>query len=386
MNAEHIEEQLAPVREQWRGDWDHPKTEAQLAQLHRILDRRRRRRVALLAAAAILLCLGATWWLTPSRHDVPEQLATSPATIRLEDGTTLQATDQTTDLRIVHVSEDRVSTQMHRGTAYFSVTPNAGRTFEVNVEDTVVDVLGTKFEIAHTPGQSIKVRVDEGVVRVVRGHQRNLIHAGEELTLSLTSRPKPPDAVLLDEQKRERGDEQEERARASTTSAPSSSQEKRQEASPRKNKGRWRLLARAEKREEAAKALLETSEELSGAEDLMLAADLMRSVRHHDRALSYLERVLDEHPEDARASLAAYTMGRILLKNKREPVRAADMFARVQSLHPGGTLAEDALAGEIEALAKSNNTPRLERRIAHYIATYPQGVHLARIKTYGGAP
>jgi len=119
-------------------------------------------------------------------------------------------------------------------------------------------------------------------------------------------------------------------------------------------------------------------------EALMRSADEARRAGHAAQALPYLRRLLREHSADARAPLAAFTLGRILLAELDRPAEAADAFALSRRLAPGGPMASHALAREVEAAARGGDAARARRLAETYIADYPTGPHLASVRLHGG--
>jgi transmembrane sensor len=86
-----------------------------------------------------------------------------------------------------------------------------------------------------------------------------------------------------------------------------------------------------------------------------------------------LRRLLLEHRADARAPLAAFTLGRILLMELAQPGEAALAFAEVRALAPAGPFAEDALAREAEAWNKAGDAGKAAARAREYLRLYPHG-------------
>jgi transmembrane sensor len=119
-------------------------------------------------------------------------------------------------------------------------------------------------------------------------------------------------------------------------------------------------------------------------DDLMLWADVTRLVGHPGEAVAPLERVLAEHVDDRRAPLAAFALGRTLLRDLDRPRAAAEAFRRALDLAPDGTLAEDALAREIEAWSRAGDTRRARERARRYLERYPEGRWRDQVKKLGG--
>src|SRR6185503_149434 len=119
-------------------------------------------------------------------------------------------------------------------------------------------------------------------------------------------------------------------------------------------------------------------------EELMRSADAARRAGRPAQAIPYLRRLLRDHPADARAPLAAFTLGRILLAELGQPSEAADAFALSRRLAPRGPMASHALAREVEAAARGGDTARARRLAAAYVADYPAGPQLAAVRRHGG--
>ena len=133
-----------------------------------------------------------------------------------------------------------------------------------------------------------------------------------------------------------------------------------------------------------ATRVVRTAAEAPDVEALMRSADAARRAGHPGQALPYLRRLLRDHPADARAPLAAFTLGRILLAELDRPAEAADAFALSRRLAPGGPMASHALAREVEAAARSGDATRARRLAETYLANYPAGPHVAAVKGHGG--
>jgi transmembrane sensor len=136
----------------------------------------------------------------------------------------------------------------------------------------------------------------------------------------------------------------------------------------------------------AAYRSLVTSPEVAeaSAEGLMLAADAARLSGHAAESVPYFRRLLREHAGDARAPVAAFTLGRILLAELDRPAEAADAFAQARRLAPAGPLAPDALAREVEAAARAGDRARARAKAGEYEARYPNGPRAADVRRVGG--
>jgi transmembrane sensor len=120
------------------------------------------------------------------------------------------------------------------------------------------------------------------------------------------------------------------------------------------------------------------------AAELLLAADVARLSHHPADAVVHLRKVVSNHAGDPRAPLAAFTLGRVLLEELGQPGQAAEAFAKARALGGAGTLAEDALAREVEAWWRAGATDKAHARAEEYVKLYPQGIRIRSVKKYGG--
>jgi transmembrane sensor len=135
--------------------------------------------------------------------------------------------------------------------------------------------------------------------------------------------------------------------------------------------GAYRLLAQGSSVEDDSEALMD-------------AADAARLSGHPEASVVYLQKVLRKHRESPVAPLAAFTLGRVLLERLGQPSEAADAFATARRLAPQGSLAQDALAREVEAWSKAGHPHEAYERARQYVESYPQGRRLRAVQLYGG--
>jgi TolA-binding protein len=124
----------------------------------------------------------------------------------------------------------------------------------------------------------------------------------------------------------------------------------------------------------------------SDAEELMEAADAARLSNQPRAAADYLRRVLRDHTASPVAPLAGFTLGRVLLESLGQPSEAAEAFALARSIAPQGSLAQDALAREVEALSKAGHSREAYSRAQLYAHSYPSGRRLRAVRLLGGLP
>ncbi len=147
----------------------------------------------------------------------------------------------------------------------------------------------------------------------------------------------------------------------------------------------WRALAERADFHAAFEALAAgAAPEADDPSDLMLAADAARLSGHPTEAVDYLREVTARHRGDRRAPLAAFTVGRLLLGELGRPEQAAAAFAETRALDPGGPLAQDALAREVEAWDRAGEHERARTLAEEYLRAYPDGLHAAGVRRHGG--
>src|SRR5258708_2492690 len=262
--------------------------------------------------------------------------AAPSASTRFADGSVATPLDGSGALTVLEDAANRISVDLPRGRARFEVVPNRDRVFSVRAGDVTVTVLGTAFTVERVADR-IGVTVERGTVRVDWKIGTRLLHKGESGWF-------PP--LLVDS-----GGE------GASPRPPVLAQT----VSTKKDTAGKRV---------AAGKIAET------AEALLAEADAERLAGHGEQGAAILWRLLRQHPHDARAPLAAFTLGRLLLMELGRPREAAEAFAQVRALAPRGPFAEDALAREVEAWKRAGDADKVRERAGEYVKNYPGGRRL----------
>ena len=143
----------------------------------------------------------------------------------------------------------------------------------------------------------------------------------------------------------------------------------------------WRDLARRGQYAQAYAALRQTPNDVRDEpQDLLLAADVARLSSHPSQAVLPLRKVSQLYPKDPRAPVAAFTLGRVLLDDLGRASEAASAFALAERLGPGGPLAGDALAREVEALKRAGQMAQARVVAQKYVTVHPDGRHAASLR------
>ncbi len=336
-----------------------------------VLSRRRRRflaRVALSVACASALLFAATRFHRASEASSRAASAgadvTSNGGVHYADGSLaeLQATGS-----VVHLDQqtaDFVSSTVVLGRARFDVVPNHGRTFEVHAGDVSVRVLGTAFVVERL-GSSARVSVERGRVRVAWPGGEELLGVGEAGEFPPPqATPAPPASA----------------APVSALDIETPSAETPRSEAPSAEQHVWRDLARRGEYAKAFAALRRTPNDVRDEPaDLLLAADVARLSSHPAQAVLPLRKVSVRYPKDARAPVAAFTLGRVLLDDLGRASEAAAAFELAARLWPSGPLAGDAMAREAEALKRAGQLPQARAIAQKYLALHPGGRHAASL-------
>lgn len=349
--------------------WSDERAEAALVGLHRRREARTRRRVVAAAVAVCAVLLVVVGWRA---HRAPTARIDRPAVAapaRLLDGTTVTPIAPESSIVWREIAPSRVVLALERGHVRCDVHHDPSRVFRVEAGAVVVEVLGTAFDVERGD-DDVRVTVQRGRVRVTAADAVRELAAGESGTFASRAEaaPAPPPS----------------------TSPPlvESAPPPRDEAPrPATSARAWRSLAEGGDFEDAYDAVRREGGARvvkDDVQDLLLFADVARHSRHPAEAVEPLRKVLKAHRDDPRASLAAFTLGRVLLDELGRPSEAAAAFADARALQPGGALAEDALAREVEAWSRAGETAKARELAQMYVDRYPYGARTRLVRRHGG--
>jgi transmembrane sensor len=361
--------------------WSPQQTERALGRLHKRMQRRTR--AAQIGVGAAGLALG-VWLLGPRVADVyrgaVEARAEHPAVqgerapITFSDGSKLTALDPQTRVSVLEAVPERIVAGVDRGSVRFEVSHHPERVFRAQAGNVAVEALGTIFTVERLePG--VWVSVTRGRVRVEWPNGSRELAVGEsglfppqvgESAVAASTATAEVQGSSLDE------------------IAPPSIDEARP-TSGDKRTPRWKTLAQQGKHGEAYDAFGSlTASQLRNPEELLMAADAARLSGHPSQAVPFLERVLTQYRRDARAPVAAFNLGTILMSSLGSPAKAAQRFAEYRQLAPNGSLGEDALAREVQAWSLAGQPDRARERAQEYLRLYPRGQRSTLVRKFGG--
>lgn len=351
--------------------WSPSRAEDVLNRIHKGRRRFTFATIAVSSAALTVAIVVAIVWFAQGGNATSAQIARQDShgaqqELQLHDGTRAVALDGESELRLVQESDELVSFALDSGKGWFQVPPSKTRKVEVRVADLRVEVLGTEF-VVEVQAEVVHVWVHRGRVRIVSSDGVVTLRAGEDEEF-----PAHPDTTGgLNE---------------NVADAPPAEQEEDQEEEQVDKEEEARLPASRSQTHLPAPVVEEPSSDASPmaddtrrVADLWKRADAARLAGNHRGATSALIRLLDEHSDDPRAPLAAFTLGRVLMDTGHSASTAARAFAKARKLAPQGPLVEDALLREIEAWLEDGDSRRVRRRCDKYLRLFPDGQYRRKI-------
>jgi transmembrane sensor len=311
--------------------------------------------VAASALAVVALVVRAKW-VHPSGNAEPaiaNRTASGDMLVRLPDGSTARG-ENSADVKVESLEVERAELVQTAGRVRYDVMPNARRRFVVRAREVQVSVLGTAFYVEMSPA-AVVVHVERGNVEVVQRDRRVVLATGEGITLDTTIASA-------------------EAASASNAPQPSSTPEVSLRDGPNaagETPGR-RALPHAASNGASAAQMLERADRARARGDLEGAAHALREL-------------IQRYPADARATLAYFTLGRVLGAEGAHR-DAAQAFAACLARGPIDSLAEDALAELARAHARAGQRADAVAAAQQYLSSYPKGVHARAMRDLvGGA-
>jgi transmembrane sensor len=397
--------------------WDEGRTERTLEGLHDKQHRRSvRRRAAWSGATVAVAVLAVVAWVRPWDGTDSQPLAADGFSrhVQLADGSQVWLRGAESRVRVVEETPQRVTLELDMGAARFDVTHREGRVFRVRSGVVTVEVLGTRFEVEQHADRT-RVEVSRGRVAVTWPQGRAELAAGEAdwfphdpadpdaasgpPTLQLGAATRASDAAqsagASDPRRRNTskshvpGKSSAERAQPIAASpipvTPAKTADRSRPATVDPKQKAWREAAEQGEFEHAYKLLAGSQSPVADdVEELLLAADSARLSGHPEAALPFLRKVVERHAKDSRAPLAAFTLGGVLMQQLGQPREAEAAYAKARELSLNASLAEDALARQVEAAHRAGDSPRARSLAREYMERYPSGRRLHAVQRFGG--
>ncbi len=311
---------------------------------------------AALAVAALLFAI------RPTSDDAPVALhvgetATTAAEARdlvVEEETQI-ALAPSSEIAVVTEQPTAVQVQLRRGRAHFDVARRRERRFSIDAGNVEVTVIGTAFTVDRRD-QTVRVDVERGIVevRAANGETRRLT-AGEHwdaprVATSASERPEPPQTAQNDP-------------------TPPIEPPVEPTVEPTHEDPPQRHPVRPTPPEVPA---------VDPADAFFEQANQARTDNDARRAAELYEQLVDRHPSDRRAGLAAFELGRLRMNRLGDREGAVRAFER--SLALGTSHREDAMAHLVTLQRGLGNAAACRAARDAYLASFPAGAHAAAVR------
>lgn len=318
--------------------------------------------VAVVASVAVML------W--SSDHHSPSawqgatlQTASDALSVELEDGSRLSL-EARTRVAVEESSDKAVVLRLSQGRVHCDVAPNRSRPFAVLTHGVRVLVTGTRFSVEVSDGGRVNVQVESGTVEVTPPGSREArqLSAGEAWSLDTEVtrlRAESPAEALTAE-----ASEHEPERLETGTDVPQA---------PETNDGAT-LAQRSRPQQPAA-----TEGRAPDARQLLEQGTTARRAGDAQQAAQYYERLLQLHPSDPRAGLAAFELGRLRMDRLGNLQGAVNALRQAVTLAPGSGFREDAMARLVQAYAAMGSVGPCRQARRAYLEAFPSGVHAASV-------
>ena len=332
-------------------------------------------------------------WIAPERSNVP---------LDFSDGSHI-VLEKAAQARVEQIDSSGARISLERGRAEANIVHRRASRWSLLAGPFTVAVLGTHFSIDWDPlSQQLELTLHEGTVTLsgpVVGDARR-VQQGETLTVfaregrmevryasafGSEAAPEPDSqsnagaALVPAEAPRPAPS----RTRLANHSPPESGAHPAQGASPR-----WRLLALANRSEEAVSAAAATGFDsicrTADASDLRLLGDTARLAGKPELARRAFESMRARFARSDEAAVASFLLGKLYFDNLKSYRDAADWFSVYLAERPAGPLAREAAGRLIEARRKSGDDSGARDAAHNYLARYPHGPHATLARGVAG--
>lgn len=292
----------------------------------------------------------------------PEKHRASSAAVEMRAGDTAVfpvATPLTSGTRYELIEEDSASVyRITSGHVRFQTHSAVPRKLLVQVGDLAIEDIGTVFTVETLADGQVRVAVSEGRVKVSWPSGHAELKAGTDGVFP-GGVPQLPAAPVVSEKNASGG------GAAMETAPPEN----------------WRDAARQGDNVLALELIERNPSTVRySADDLLLAADVMRLTGHSPRAVVYLKKVVKGFPGDSRRTAAAFTLGKVLLEELGHPRAAARAFGIVA--RQASPLKEEAMAREAEAWYRAGDSSKAKAAARKYLAQFSQGARADSIRSF----
>ena len=383
------------------------------------------RRWALLLAAATVVVLGILLWplagkplafdvgpsegeiASPSTAPTPgavgEWIAAPPQAalpLRFSDGSVI-VLDADARARVAEVTAHGARVVVERGAAQVRVVHRQETHWDIKAGPFDVRVVGTAFEVGWDPTRDVftlSLKQGEVAVRGCALPRERVVAAGETFRAvcragRLASTPVPTEIGSTPAVGASAAGNQ-----GTPYPAPSSASTESDASSPAPAQtsagtmdarlpSKWqRLVASGRNSEAVDEAQAEGLSAVCNRADvasLMGLGDAARFAGRADTAAIILRRLRERFPDDERASIAAFDLGRIAFDASAYD-EALRWFGAYLRERPTGPLAREASGRVIETLERSGDHTRAREAARRYLRDFPNGPHADFARSIGG--
>ena len=266
-----------------------------------------------------------------------------PTSITLAEGSRIEL-GASTRARLASARPKAVRIDLERGSVEIEATHVEGRTFVVAAGAYEVHVVGTHFTVRRDPGDQVSVRVDRGAVDVAAigsgGGETRRLAAGEQWSA--------PDDTSA-------------RASAAPVEGPPAVAAVEAPPPPAVAPAPAPVTGAAH-HEETARELFDDAQRARA------------DGRPYDAARAF-DRLRRAYPQDPRAALSAFELGRLRLDALGDPRGAEEALRDAIALGPSSPFREDAESRRVEALWRMGDSGGCASARAAYLARWPRGTY-----------
>jgi len=332
--------------------------------------RGRLRSTLVISSALLAGAIAATLWVTSSRQLAPLpagavavgaviESADTPIAVQLNDGSRVELSPRAR-LRLLKNAASEVALDLRAGKARFAVTHNRARAFKVQAGVAEVSVVGTRFELERSSeagGVRLRVAVSEGIVEVRRQDDPDVrrLRAGESWSALVPTLVTPPKQAEQEAQP-------DVEAEAEAETAPEGEAEVAIDSEPTEDQPAADTRSAQNTRERGAAHVFER-------------ANLARRAGRMREAADAYAQLLARYPQDRRAGLSAFELGRIRMDALSDPAGAIEALERALRAGDSASFHEDALARMVVAYDAQGRREACSLARERYLARYPNGVH-----------
>ncbi len=284
-----------------------------------------------------------------------------PTSITLAEGSRVEL-GASTRARLTSARAKAIRIDLERGSVEIEATHVDGRTFVVGAGGYEVHVVGTHFTVRREPGDQIAVRVDRGAVDIAAvggaGGDTRRLAAGEQWSApDGPSAHAPPPAI------------------DPTPSAPGTLAAAPSAVEPASPAAVAERPSSAQPAAAASTNAVAASHRDESAKGLFDEAQRARADgRPYDAARAF-DRLRRSYPQDPRAALSAFELGRLRLDALGDPRGAEEALRDAIALGPSSPFREDAESRRVEALWRMGDATGCASARTAYLARWPRGTY-----------